>query len=105
MTYTPGPWHIGAHDRVDTIFGPEGTRRAPSHLWPVARVLAGPDKDEDAANARLIAAAPELLEVSTKLAEFAELALADMSDQDTGWYYQLRRAAQIARAAIAKATT
>ena len=48
------------------------------------------------ANAQLIAAAPDLLaevlrlrEQGRKLIEAAERVRSDISDQDTGWYYQL----------------
>ena len=52
----------------------------------------------------LFAAAPELLSALTALAEYADSALSEISDQDTGWFYQLSAAAGKARAVIAKAT-
>ena len=52
--------------------------------------------DNDHPNARLIADAPLLLaevirlrEQGRKLVEAAERVRSDISDQDTGWYYQL----------------
>jgi len=74
--------------------------------WPVYRIrdMQNPgDPIEVNANARLIASAPELLAALGKLEEYASLTLGEISDQDTGWFYQLQATAGIARAAIAKA--
>lgn len=66
MTHTPGPWRLlieGTEDDciIRTIMGPDPMR--PRNLSEVALVTTGsyPD-DVEAANARLIAAALELLE-------------------------------------------
>lgn len=58
--HTPGPWHTGTGNGDGSIFGPEGTRRFLDGLFPICK-MNGTDLPEDQANARLIAAAPELL--------------------------------------------
>lgn len=53
--YTPGPWHTGADGRI--VYNAAG--------WAVCNAVTFHQRhqgDEDRANARLIAAAPELLE-------------------------------------------
>lgn len=66
VTYTPGPWRLVAdqchYDTLTTIEGgPVGTRRP---FWPELMIQVGGATDhyKMEANARLIAAAPELLE-------------------------------------------
>ena len=82
--HTPGPWHIGGR----TILRPTLTIfHKPFGLGDVAEVY-------EEANARLIAAAPELLE-----------ALKEIADTDpVDAALDPQRAVRIARAAIAKAT-
>lgn len=77
MTHTPGPWHVGQHGgltvSVDTADG-----RSLTELW--ARSRASEHLDEAEANARLIAAAPELLDL---LRHFCEaLNLSDVEHPD-----------------------
>lgn len=52
--HTPGPWLLTGFTVCDTTH-----HQRIASLWPV---LAGPLREEAEANARLIAAAPELLE-------------------------------------------
>ena len=52
--HTPGPWRIGGHDGKSAIIYP-----SPTGGFQIARVR--PNLDGGEANARLIAAAPELL--------------------------------------------
>lgn len=67
--HTKGPWHCGEQDHNwRSIFGPEGCGRMHaeekgSTLYPIAWVVRDEHTQEetDRANARLIAAAPELL--------------------------------------------
>jgi len=61
MAHKPGPWQLG-----DPKFDGKGFRKVEAPLWhPIAQVIKRQSrKDEDAANARLIAAAPELLEAA-----------------------------------------
>jgi hypothetical protein len=109
--FTPGPWEA---DELD-VFAPSD---CPYH--PVADCTSNSscrDYDTDEANARLIAAAPELLEALRDLMdiETCDIGMDDFEDSDSVGAYQdgdgqtkdlpltfghLRRA----RAAIAKAT-
>jgi hypothetical protein len=57
MTHTPGPWRSG--DRYNTVFGPPNGQPSPQTIATIQR--------GNEANARLIAAAPELLEVAKKM--------------------------------------
>jgi hypothetical protein len=83
--HTPGPWRTG--DVFNTVFGPPNGTPAPRTVATVAR--------GDKANARLIAAAPELL---AALQEIHAL------DSVGGMaVVRFNRALDIARAAIAKA--
>ena len=57
--YTPGPWHI--HDTEQfTICGPD-------HLAIAITTATSRNADENGRNARLIAAAPELLEACKRI--------------------------------------
>ena len=87
--HSPAPWLRDSND-VHTNDG----------LRSIADVVILGDGDklyrECVANARLIADAPLLLEEvkrlreqGRKLVEAAERVRSDISDQDTGWYYQL----------------
>jgi len=70
-THTQGAWHIGVGNGTGSIFADSGRTRLESGgttLYPICQVNGGWNDAEDAANARLIAAAPELLE-ACKLAE------------------------------------
>jgi hypothetical protein len=82
-SFTPGPWNIfqsiGLEVEADGI--------------PICE---RGDEEQEQANARLIAAAPDLLEALQILAEH------DFGT--TGWTPLLERAAMIGRAAIRKAT-
>jgi len=55
MSHTPGPWRVG--DNGATVFGPKTNPRTIVTLSKVAMIL-----NETRSNARLIAAAPELLD-------------------------------------------
>ena len=62
-SHTPAPWHVGAGNGEGSVFSADGRMRLTDKgtaLYPVCTVI---DFDGEAeANARLIAAAPELLE-------------------------------------------
>ncbi len=63
--HTKGPWHVGAGNGEGSIFAENGRTRLEiggTTLYPIARMGRGWNEAEDEANARLIAAAPELLE-------------------------------------------
>lgn len=103
--HTPGPWYVGPDNRI--------WRRSPSDLYqygggvsgdsPIAAAFDGPtswvNKFPSEANARLIVAAPELLEALQSIAECCDEdhAARDYASRQT----EIRG---IARAAIRKAT-
>lgn len=65
--HTPGPWRIG--DACHTIFPPKSDTHS---LRAIASINGYRGSDEFRANARLIAAAPELLEACQTIAEQAK---------------------------------
>lgn len=77
MTHTPGPW------RIDPAVYPESPKIYPdngsANFAYIARVNAG--RDEFQANARLIAAAPDLLEALEKLMRKGSIATALEDDE------------------------
>lgn len=86
--HTSGPWHIGARAFERAVYGERGEEIAVfSGLIPA---------DEELANARLIAAAPELLNAC----ELFEQAIAVNRHNLTR---EMRAAIDAARAALAKA--
>ena len=69
MPHTPAPWHLSPEGRyVRYERDPDGNRYTPPHGPNICdcSVFGGPP-EEGGANARLIAAAPELLGVLTRL--------------------------------------
>lgn len=75
MPHTPGPWRVGFDRKPYGIFvGPVGTDTTSRSAQPIGVVfrsqVRGP-ADEQEANARLIAAAPTLLEALERLLEEA----------------------------------
>lgn len=64
MTHTPGPWKVADYGkpRGDVIAVCKGLPQK-----PVAKAAGQQDPDERMANARLIAAAPEMLDVLTRI--------------------------------------
>lgn len=69
--HTKGPWHTGQGNGEGSIFADEGRMRFENGtvLYPICRINTGWDEAEDAANARLVAAAPELFEALHYLLE------------------------------------
>ena len=67
--HTKGPWHTGQGNGEGSIFADEGRMRFENGtvLYPICTMNTGWDEAEDAANARLVAAAPELLEALQNL--------------------------------------
>ena len=62
--HTKGPWHVGVGNGEGSVFADEGRARMEqggTTLYPICNVNRGWDDAEDAANARLIAAAPQML--------------------------------------------
>ena len=116
MKHTPGPWRLSdwfeAHDGVsrvccDVVATPDTTRRdiaiarvsyLPTNVYPVDRHdVPGNRADTADANARLIAAAPELLEACYDTLTRLEYWSADPASRT------LDAAFAVLRAAIAKA--
>jgi hypothetical protein len=65
--HTKGPWHVGTGNGEGSVFANEDTPYARMRLdkgittlYPICSVTRGWNDAEDAANARLIASAPEL---------------------------------------------
>jgi hypothetical protein len=76
-THTKGPWHIGQGNGEGSIFCESGRTRLESGgttLYPICDISRGWDEEEDKANARLIASAPDLL-AAARLANEELLAL------------------------------
>ena len=92
--FTPGPFSVAEtrHKYDIVIRGPKNE--------PIALVLiAGFSKKEGAANANLLAAAPDLLEALQNIAEYWNQDQNEAAMADACWH-----AIHTARAAIAKAT-
>jgi len=103
--HTPGPWILDAVDSAYAyIHGDNLIDGKGGHL---ARVLLT-GNDFSTANARLIAAAPELLEALQRIfAEGADFEAVAMQAEEEGLHNsaaKVRAAAAFGRAAIAKAT-
>lgn len=91
--HTPGPWHVGGADKA-TIYDHLNQRLANSF----ERVMVTQRTDAQCqANARLISAAPELLDVVERAVRRLEIAHANGDSIMREWIVD-------ARAAIAKAT-
>ena len=63
--HTPGPWHIGSGNGEGSIFAENGRMRLETGgttLYAICHNVSTWNIDEDEANARLIAAAPQMLE-------------------------------------------
>jgi hypothetical protein len=96
-THTPGPWHIGQSREWDdgelheqlAVYSAEGVKTAKVETWLKHC------REESEANARLIAAAPELLA--------ALKALLPILDNDSPLARAYEDVGQLAQAALAKA--
>ena len=102
--YTKGPWHVGVGNGEGSIFADEGRSRLElggTALYPICQINNGWNDEEDAANACLIASAPELLDV-------CRCALADLEgvlpEYDPEREHPAWETLQELRAAIVKAT-
>ena len=102
--HTKGPWHVGVGNGEGSVFADEGRARMEqggTTLYPICNVNRGWDEAEDAANARLIASAPDLLEACLcALADLEGLLETDCFSTDDPANLTI----QELRAAIAKAT-
>jgi hypothetical protein len=101
--HTPGPWHIG--ESIDEYQTGSESWNVPvwaNHADPGDRIAAealAKDREQARANARLIAAAPELLEACKGLVR-----IADAVRYTAGLGKNQMARVDAARAAIAKAT-
>lgn len=69
--FTKGPWHVGQGNGTGHIFADAGRMKllaGGTTLHAIAAVVTGFEDREDAANASLLAAAPELYEALNNLA-------------------------------------
>ena len=74
--HTPGPWHVGTGNGEGGIFAEKGRMKleeGKTTLYPIATtpIHGGDYTTQDRANARLIAAAPALLDALGKIARVA----------------------------------
>jgi len=94
MSYTKGPWTISCDEVKEgrLVYGPD------AHLVADCHNIRVRTKEEEQANARLIAAAPELLEALQELCDLID-------DVKSGYYTPDSFTTQPARAVIAKATS
>jgi hypothetical protein len=63
IKHTKGPWHVGTGNGEGSVFADTGRTRLEqggTTLYSICNVTRGWNDAEDAANARLIASAPEL---------------------------------------------
>jgi hypothetical protein len=91
--HTPGPWEYDAES--EQIIAPKC-----GYQWtapPTIARIVSLDYDEDDGNARLIAAAPDLLEALRKIAAIEDKMFG-------GDWDEIEEARMVARAAIARAT-
>ena len=111
--HTPGPWRTGEeHKGAISIYGrsvdPFDDRPMTDRDTFLCAVRAGRWTYEQAANARLIAAAPELLNRLTDCADDIDAAIKRVELEGgrimAGWITDARETLKQARAAIAKAT-
>ena len=87
MTHTPGPWHRGSdfNDNRFVIFPETGRMRLEpgqgTVLYSIAKVFDSFNEDEDDANTRLIAAAPELYDSLKELLEICRVKCSPHDEQ------------------------
>jgi hypothetical protein len=71
--HTLGKWHEGQGNGEGCIFANAGRMRLEeggTTLYPICKVITGWDKEEDADNAKLIAAAPQMLDSLRRLSDW-----------------------------------
>ena len=105
-THTPGPWHMGAGNGSGSIFADNGRTRLETGgttLYPIAQIGRGWNEEEDEANARLVAAAPEMLAALESLAVGLSPASVDLQRENGNLAALCRVCREIAENALAKA--
>jgi hypothetical protein len=103
-THTQGPWHVGAGNGEGSIFADDGRTRLEiggTTLYSIAQITRGWNEAEDEANARLIAAAPELLAALESLAVGLSPASVEMQRENLDDLFRVCR--ELAENALAKA--
>lgn len=98
MSHTPGPWHVGGKGNAIVYADVEGGSYAVCN----AVTYHGQPNFEDAANARLISAAPDLLTAAEAVLEHCALVHRHWGENSN--LQQANAAEQALRAAISKAT-
>jgi hypothetical protein len=98
VSHTPGPWEV---DEPHQVWAPSAGEYVAITQVEDRETI---PRDQVEANARLIAAAPELLEAIKELLEVADPDSSDGYEMEWQWRETLERAQDRARAAIAKAT-
>jgi hypothetical protein len=75
MMHTPGPWQIKSdYEPLEIIGNVDGPDDGQMHYTPICAVEPTLFPDENAANARLIAAAPDLLAIAVIAEQFMTVA-------------------------------
>ena len=101
-THTQGPWHTGKLSGEASIFSDTGRMRweEGTTLYPIAKLVTGWERFEDAANGALIAAAPCMFEALRKCE--CELALHHRSNaiNPEAWDEALNAARRAMQAAV-----
>ena len=103
--HTKGPWHVGVGNGEGSVFADEGRARMEqggTTLYPICNVNRGWDDAEDAANARLIASAPQMLEALSDILHEVTHDIAGLPRDELLDVVSAVR--ELAEAAIAKAT-
>lgn len=97
MQHTPGPWRIGDRDPYVEVWGPMRMNSNP--------ILASMESEPREANARLMAAAPEMLAALKAVNKLiSEAAMTGFNCHDGDWAERLFFSQQATHAAIRKAT-
>ncbi len=102
--YTPGPWKVTTdrHGRPTMVFSVSRGKGVAKTAWDGYAEQSDKEAAEEAANARLIAAAPDLLEALKKLLESEDLDIYP-SSIECGYEFDAEKWAEAARAVVAKA--
>ena len=100
MTHTPGPWQIGGE-----LISQKGTNKEIASVWAhSANRKFSPRQSEADANARIMAAAPEMLEALQVLAEWPRKSITVDGEWLNYSTVELANIRRFAREAFAKAT-
>lgn len=100
-THTPGPWEV--NERGDCVSGTYVGESSGFMFVLAERPHSGYGRDVFAANARLIAAAPEMLEALESCFKWMEFTITELSGHKQGARMNWGGPVSKARAAIAKA--